>query len=171
MVLNAWRAMPDRTVLDGEALGLGPLEMRGDKVALGDQVRAQLKAWQDASGIGAVRLLKDAEREGATLPQNLKPPMIVQWISGATKIARPEHLEFVALRWAKAAERGLDWVEITAVELERLKALREAGLLPSRILKNAPDKPDGLTSAVISNWLSGKVKRARKDYLEWVISS
>lgn len=168
-VLGAWRGLPDIDILDGEALGLGTLEYDGGSVVLNEAVRRRLKEWQDASGMGAVNLLSKAKADGLVIPVGLKHTNIHQWLSGATKSAEPEHLAFVAKAWADASERGLVWIELNDDIRAELTPLREAGLIPSRILKNAPDKPDGLTPAVISNWLSGKSRRLRKDHLDWVL--
>lgn len=169
IVLETWRAIPDAPVLDGEVLGLGKLEMSGDKVVLSDKARAQFRKWQEASGVGAVALLKSALRDGETLPKGLKPAMILQWMSGATKVAKPEHLEFVVREWAKAAERNLEWVEISSETLARFREMREDGLLPGKIFKDAKYAPDGLSPPMISRWLSGRTTRARKDHLKWVL--
>jgi len=168
-VLAAWRSLPDAPLLEGEALGLGPLVQHGDRVALSEDARGRLRELQDASGIGAVKLLDEAARDGHMIPDGLKHSTILQWMSGATQSAKARHLAFVVGRWQEAAARGLEWIDLTPDIQAQLAPLRAAGLLPSKILNDAADKPDGLTPAIISRWLSGKVKRVRVDYLEWVL--
>lgn len=168
-VLATWQALPDAPMLEGEALGLGPLIQQGDRVVLNDTARERLRELQDASGLGAVRLLDEAAQDGQTIPEGLKHTAILQWMNGATQSAKAAHLAFVVERWREAAARGLEWVDLTPEIQAQLIPMREAGLIPGKILNDAPDKPDGLTPAIISRWLSGKVKRVRVDYLEWVL--
>lgn len=105
MVLETWRSLPDVPQLDGETLGLGHLEMKGNKVVINDAISARLREWQKASGVGALELLKSAWRAGEIIPEGLKARTVTQWIRGETNVARPDHLEFVATRWREAAER------------------------------------------------------------------
>ncbi len=75
--------------------------MKGDKVVINDAIRAQLREWQKASGVGALELLKSAWRAGEIIPEGLKARTVTQWIRGETKVARPDHLKFVAMSWVK----------------------------------------------------------------------
>ena len=168
-VLAAWRSLPDILQLDGKALGIGPVEMQAGRIVLNDRIRDRLHSLQNASGKGPTALLQWVVSQGMNPPEGLKASTIAQWLNGTAKTAAPEELRLVIEAWAKASERGLGWIALTEELQARLRPYRDAGLLPSRLFKDAPDKPEDLTPAMISRWLAGTVRRIRKDHLDWVL--
>ncbi len=66
--------------------------------------------------------------------------------------------------------RNDNLMPISDEDLKALKTYQKVfGLLPGRILKIAKDKPKGLSSNMISNWLTGNVKNANPALLKWVL--
>lgn len=58
---------------------------------------------------------------------------------------------------------------ITTDIIQELKALQErSGVTPARLLKSRIDVPDGLNSNLVGLWLSGKIRHARAEHLDFV---
>ena len=138
------------------------------RVVLTGTVRKELRRFQEATGKGGAALLKDAKARGQEIPDGLQPNMITQWLNGATKSAHLEHLSFVIEVWRACENQEISWHDLDEERSSQLAPYREAGLLPSRLFKDAEDKPSDLTPAMISSWVNRKVARVRVDHWDWV---
>ena len=130
------------------------------------------------TGVSADALLRAAEDP----PDNLTGGMIAKWMTGLTKTAREDHLDFVLHLWRALpdahpgdvrARQCADAVRLDDALRRHLKARkRETGLGPQALLKwaeaNGEPIPDDLTVAKANNWLSGRARYARRHHLDWV---
>jgi hypothetical protein len=149
-VLNKWESLPS---CDFEYI-----EITSD-------ILEQLISYKDKTTIGPKILLSKLEN----IPAGLNAALINNWLSKGVRSAREDHLAFVLNNW-KQLSLEPERIKITPDILQKLKDYRDAFLLPGNILKNATDKPEGLTSHIISSWFSGRTKTARKDHIEYVLS-
>lgn len=126
----------------------------------------KIHTYKKLTNMGATTFLKKVKN----IPADLTAEKINNWLSGNSKTVREDHLSFVLEKWKELAEGNQTRIAITPEVLTRLIDYRDRGnLLPGHILKNASDKPKGLSAHIISTWLSGRVKRVRKDHLDYVL--
>lgn len=103
-------------------------------------------------------------------PDSLYPGKISNWLTGTQKTACKEHIEYVLEGCEKMkAYYELHTEVITDDIRESLLFHRNrTGIKPGKLLSYADKIPDGLTSYMISTWLSKNVTTARKDHLLFV---
>jgi len=63
-------------------------------------------------------------------------------------------------------------IPITDEVMQKLLRLRrETGVSSRRLLRGQDDKPTGLNSSIIDQWLAGNVKSAKPDHIAFVLSA
>ncbi len=147
-VLKRWKSLPDRpseTVPVDQALFL---------------------AHRERTDVAATNLLKHAPN----VPKGLNTATINGWLSGKIKTARKDHLDFVLKQWVALDSVSHIYVDLTTEMIEQLSFFRDEGLLPGPVFKDAANVPDDLNVYMVSGWLSGKAKKARKDHIDFVYS-
>lgn len=131
-------------------------------------VLEELRLLQARSGTGATGMLRWAAQNGHAAPDGLSHIVISGWFTGKTKTADPDHLAFASRMWGLISTER-ERVALTPEDMERLKAYREARLLPARLFEDARDVPEGLRVPIVRSWLSGSVREVRRDHLAWVL--
>lgn len=130
--------------------------------------------------MGAVQILKRAK----DIPPGLTHQIIQSWTSDGTKpnTASETHWHYVMARLAAmpdcvpASARLVGAgnklkIEIAPDDLAELRHHRErTGIGGGILLRNASDKPAGLTPTMISNWLSGTVNKAVPELVAYVLA-
>lgn len=149
-VLQAWKALPDDPY-----------------IPITDEIRRELIAEKERSGLGPDVLLGRTAEKGPTL----SPSTVTSWLTGRATRARTSHLEHVRRLWATATDRPeIHHVALTEGLLKELRRLRQrTGLGPQAILRGSKDRPEGLTSRVIADWLKGEAKSACPAHLDYVL--
>lgn len=120
------------------------------------------------TGVSARALLERSE----DCPSGLTEPVIKCWLSGGTKSARKDHLDFVFRAYARDELTNLsdEWFTVTPEIIATLRGYVErTGKGPVDILHGAWDKPEGLTSETVRRWLEGGAKTGRKEYLAYIL--
>lgn len=148
----------------------------GEAVPITPKMHKALLAEKKRVGIGGEILFKYAAED---IPARLKVSMIKRWMSGQTRMANKAHYDFVMASYAKLTAEKIyrlrhlekdNHIEFTKEIKSKLKRLqRESGISAMRLLKGRKDIPDGLNSAIISNWLNGSIKSARKEHFDYAL--
>jgi hypothetical protein len=158
-----------------------------NRVPLTPEMRALLNAEFARTGTGPVLILKRA----TDTPQGLTHAVIQTWASDDGD-ARPNTVneaywnyiiarlatmpdciavpaQVIPARLVKTRYKGK--VEITADELTELHHHRQrTGIGGVFLLRNASDKPAGLTAAMVSAWLSRQTRRAEPGFVAYVLA-
>lgn len=150
-----------------------------DRSPVTESYLKRLQRHRERSGVEPAGLFDGANG----LPEGLSLGMVRQWLGGNIASARKDHMDYVLARWSAmpdaappdpvATEPEQEDVRITldARHREALRRYRDMRLLPGAVLGGShDDRPDGLSAAVISGWLSGRTSRAREDHLNWVLT-
>ena len=151
-----------------------------NRIPLTQDMREQLRAEFLRTGGGPVLLLKRA----TNTPHGLTSQIIQDWMSDRPKpnTASETHWRYVmdrlgALPDCIATSTRLTGtgnklkIEIAADDLAELRHHRErTGIGGAILLRNASDKPAGLTPTMISNWLSGRVNKAVPELVAYVLA-
>lgn len=140
---------------------------RGDmeRTQITDGLLHTLKGHQERTGIGPATLLSGCKDR----PGCLTGALIRSWMSGSTKSARRDHLEFVLRRWASLKDDPT--IPITSSMRRELKAhIDRTGLGVHSLLKGRDNVPEGLTGPKAVHWHQGKQKRVREDHWCYVMA-
>lgn len=136
-------------------------------VEVTEDVSSMLRAYRDQSGVGPYALLRGRR---ADRPKGLKSPMVQRWLEGQAGGVRKDHLDFVLARWRAVINGSRDRVPITGDYLAQLQLHRtRSGVGPTKLLALAGGVPDGLSVAMLRNWINGKIGTARRDHLQFVL--
>lgn len=123
------------------------------------------------------------------LPERLNARIVQGWLYSEAKTTDAMLWEYVVARLAampdrdgppplnpprkprKIATNTPDHAPIRISDLALLRAHRERTKVGGAVLlRGAIDKPDGLTPAMISLWLSGKTLTAKPEHIEYVLA-
>jgi hypothetical protein len=128
------------------------------------------------TGMGPVTVL----RRASDLPGGLTQQVIQTWVDQSTRKVSAIHWDYIMTRLrgmpdASGAVKS-NFVrrnarqEIGADDLAELRRYRErTGIGGAILLRNASDKPAGLTPSMISSWLSGVAKTAEPGHVAYVL--
>lgn len=159
-VLARWASLPDRR-----------------RMPLTTEMSATLNAEMVRTGLGPVTAL----RGGRDRPPDLTHAVVSGSAGATVNTVAVEHWEYLLGRLralpdattptrSRLVQRRVRQA-ITEGELAELRVHRErTGRGGGVLLRNAPDKPPGVTSAMISNWLSGRSKMADSDHIAYVLA-
>lgn len=150
------------------------------RVPLTPDMRAQLNAEFRRTGIGPVLVLKRAP----DVPSGLTHQIIQAWASNRPKpntvsethwayvmgrLSAMPNFEVAPVRFVETEHQSK--VEITADEFGELHHHRQrTGIGGAILLRNASDKPAGLTPGMISAWLSRQATRAAPGFVAYVLA-
>lgn len=159
-VLQRWSELPD-----------------AQRQALTSDMIATLEAEFARTGMGAVTVLARADDR----PMGLTQQVIQGWLRGRTNTVGIAHWEFVMARLAALPDlslsapshrvRRMARADIPPDDLAELRRHRErTGVGGAVLLRHAEGKPDGLTSSMISGWVTGAIRSARPDHLAYVLA-
>lgn len=130
-----------------------------------DTIYKKLKNYSDRRGFLPERIFSLSE----DIPDNLDAREIRKWLERRKLRANKDHLEFVLNKCEELGKDNKGYIEITEKVGESLLFHRNrTGIKPEKLLSCADKIPDGLTSYMISTWLSKTVTTARKDHLLFV---
>lgn len=132
-------------------------------VPITPELHRTLEEHRDRTGVGSRALLSRTPP-----PEGLTFGMIDTWFNGLAASARQHHLEFVLA--AYEALPPVEHVAITAKLRDELLAHRKrTGIGPYALLSGRKDKPDDLRGAIVAAWVSGTIRTARSDHLQYVL--
>lgn len=148
--------------------------LTSQRVAVTSALCDQIKEHINRTGRSIPLLLK--AQAPNTVPAGLNYVRVQRWLSGATKTAHPEHIDYIVSCYERLpdrtqAESGARMV-ITPSTVNRFRHMRErSGISPSQLLARFDEtKPAGLSGHIISSWMAGSVKTAETGYVEFVLS-
>ena len=143
-----------------------------------------LKRHQLRSGLLPTRLLGGVN----DVPEGVTASAVISWINGTVKTVNKEHLDFVLDLWAgqpdlkvckvknkrRSIKNRSHLIPINRMPLSEelilvLEPYRDAGLLPSQIFENAKKVPEGLSTILVSKWLSRGAKTIEKKQFDYVL--
>lgn len=120
------------------------------------------------TGIGPRPLLRGRRRE---MPEGLTAAMLSSWLADTPLFARRDHLDYALGLWRQVRDAAQGRVRITNERLSELKEHRaRTGIGSTRLLKLGEAPPDGLTPAMVTQWLRGNAGTARQDHLTYVLT-
>ncbi len=167
-----------------------------ERIKLTRTILDALKSERERTGINFAKLLRRADH----VPEGLSSQKIFNWLKGV-KSAQRDHLEFVmetyaahpTLPVAESVEFGQDlrserqrrlerrvkvehplspYRPITKAQLSAIKSeLARTGIRYTTLITMIPPKFSSLSSQMIINWLSGRIKTARPEYIRCVIDT
>lgn len=115
--------------------------------------------------------------DNARKPVGLSAAMVKGWLSGRIQSARPEHLDFVLKFWRLQIEQSLtlpqkikpDRIRLTdEIRAELRRESQRTGHRWIAVLRRLKPCPAGLSSQMLTNWVSGRAKTARAYHLDLV---
>lgn len=114
----------------------------------------------------------DLLRITKNVPDGLTSPIVSSWINGSTINAQPRCVAFVLEAYEKLERHPKRPIVITDIMRKTLNGARyRSGLGGINLLKHSPEKvPDKLNGPMISQWLGGRSKTARKDHWDYVMA-
>ncbi len=136
-----------------------------EHVIIDEETFVLLQELREKTDIGVVALLNRAKNA----PEDLKASTAQNWISGKSKKARRDHLDFLLQEWRKYSQ--YEFVELTAEIPKELLGYEEStGIGPQALLRGTQkERPEGLSSDIIKRWLKAPKDKVRKDYLEFTL--
>lgn len=151
------------------------------RVPLTEDLLNEIQGHIDRTLVGPNLLLKQTM---STVPSGLTRPTIENWLYKRCQTARADFIVFVLSEWRalpdgdlssslprnRAAKTKPGYVEITPEIRAELRSYRDKRLIPSELFKLVDDLPDGLRPSMISAWVNGSAKTAKKEYLNYVLS-
>jgi len=149
LLLSAWQRFPDAD----------------DRYVSGTpEVIARFRRETQRTGVGIVKLLAGR----GDIPEGLSAKKIANFCQGSVRRIRKDHMDYVMRLWR--ALPGRSFIELRTADIAALRGhTARTGKGPYAILRGARNKPDGLTAAIITAWLNGRVT-ARKDHLDYVLA-
>jgi hypothetical protein len=186
-VLDLLAELPDSSAIspDGQykpKSGRRVVASDGVWIDVTPDMAAQLKSEFARTGLKAAALLARCQ----DAPPGLTAVVIANWVTMRSKRANPEFWRYVIERFAAMPDRGraappsgradsprynlIGHEPISEAKLSELHRLRaQTGIGASRLMSGAADKPDGMTPAMVANWLSGRAKTAVPAYVDYAI--
>lgn len=152
------------------------------RIPLTEDLLNEIQGHIDRTLVGPHLLLKKACRP---VPKGLSRPTLENWLYRRCETARADFVEFVLDEWKalpdgdrksslprnrKSAPRA-GYMIVTSEVRNELESYRQMKLIPGRLIKECKDVPDGLQPSMISAWVNGSAKTARKDCLEYVLEA
>lgn len=144
-------------------------------IKITSKMRKALIAERNRVGVGPEPLFKYANEE---LPNRLSIHTINRWMRGEVRSANQAHFDFVMRTYSRLTPKYIhqmrflnkpDKVILTDEIRANLQKFRDRSSIgPAKLLRLTHDRPKGLTSTHIMNWINGKVQTAPKDYLNFV---
>ncbi len=138
-------------------------------ISITEETRAKLLAHRERTGISTMRLLRGKKD---TLPKGLNSALVNQWLKGAIRSARPEHLNFVLVEWGKLPDKSESMLQISEASKTHLRnKLKATGLSSIRnLFRGRNDLPEGFTEksmriAINPNPSMRNVNKAHYDYM------
>lgn len=117
-------------------------------VTISDELRAHLRREQERTGIGPMRLLRNAHEK----PARLNSSTVSGWLGGVTRTASAAQFDYVLKRWAILPDnRRIPFTPDMRTHLEA--EFRRTGTGSVTVLAKAADCPEGLTPALIQTLL------------------
>ena len=154
------------------------------RINITEKMRQDLKDQSERTGIGPSILLDQASE----CPEGLSATMISGWVHSYTQTVNKEHFDFVLDLWAgqpdlkvckvknkrRSIKNRSHLIPINRMPLSEelilvLEPYRDAGLLPSQIFENAKKVPEGLSTILVSKWLSRGAKTIEKKQFDYVL--
>lgn len=133
-----------------------------ETVEITPALRQTLRAHKTRTGKGPRALLRGARDK----PEGLRADAIQRWMSGNTRAARKDHLDYVLKRWAQARVA----MPLDATLRRTLRAhIARTGVGSIALLRGARDMPEGLTPARIESWIHGTAKTALREHVDYVL--
>lgn len=158
------------------------------RIPLTEEMVNVLRKHMDRTGLGSHALLSGRRKEA---PKGLRAYTIDNWLSGRVRTVDAEYYEYVAALWeatpdyrapepifrvrraprkvGKAAD--LDYMSIDKRTLHLLRYYHELKFIPGALFQLCPDVPVDLKPNIISSWVSGVAKRARREHLDYVLKN
>lgn len=151
--------------------------VKKNRTPLTKDILSELYKHKERTGVGPVALLYGRRKE---LPRGLSSSTINNWMLGDVQTARTDQLEAVLKLWRslpdfverppkqrvpKLGEPGSGYVEITQDIRLKLVEYRDKRYIPAAIFNYFSDVPKGLTAYTISDWITGKTKFAKRNFL------
>lgn len=143
-------------------------EVAGRKVPLTEVMIEELRFLMEKTGMGVQALFREARNR----PPRLSNAMVNGWFSGKTRRVQLEHYEYVLNRLRRLESEGIrnTRVPFTPEMLNALKRERKrTGISTTRLLSYSEDPPEGLTAAMITNWLMGVSRFVKREHYEFVL--
>lgn len=129
------------------------------------KTRARLREYNDKTGVGINKLLKNAKK----IPQGLTVGKLQGWLSGTTKKARKDYMSFVLKEWQKYPQHEFVYVA-EEQRKELLHHRKRTGLSPRVLLwKHREENPEGLSDSLVDGWMKGRKTKTPKSYIEYVL--
>lgn len=135
------------------------------RISLTPELLKLLKSEQKRTSTGAINLLAKAS---SPIPSGLTTGIVNSWLYGHVQSAKKGNIDFVLECWAKLPT--IKRAKISSKIREKLISERHrTNTTPSQLLRHSEDVPAGLSSDMVSAWLSGLAASAREDYLIYVL--
>lgn len=119
---------------------------------------------KNRTGIAASGLVKGKKD---SMPAGLNSNIINGWLRGTIKTAKKEHWDYVIWLWHDLPDNP--YIEPGREEFERFLLLYEASKGHFAKLFKSPEMPDGLTIPIARRFASGKTKKIRRAYFEYLL--
>lgn len=150
------------------------------RIPLTEDLLNEIQGHIDRTLVGPHLLLKLAKN---SVPVGLTRPTIENWLYRRCQTARADFIEFVLSEWRalpegdkgvglprnRTAKTQPGYIEITPEIRAELQSYRDNKLIPSQLFKQSDDVPGGLRPSMISTWVNGVVRTAKKEYLDYVL--
>lgn len=129
------------------------------------EIRTRLLEYKDNTGVGINKLLNEA----SNVPEGLTPGRIGGWLSGVTKNAYKDHLDFALTEWQKYPQ--YEFVRVTEDQRkELLFHKKRTGISPAALLwKHRGEYPEGLSDSLIKSWMKSGKRKTPKKYIDYVL--
>lgn len=159
------------------------------RIVLTEEMVNELQGHLDRTRLGSHALLSGRRNEK---PEGLYPYTIDNWLSGHVKTVNANYFSYVikllesipdysapeavfrikqTKRRPKLPDPTSGYKHIDQEVLLTLRGYRDKAYLPGPIFKLYPIAPSGLTTNIVSSWLSGTVKSGKEEYLRYVLDS
>ena len=156
-VISAWESLP------------------GDYVEISEDVVKRIEQEIKRTGVGIKMLFNRL----ADKPKDLNHLSIYSWGDG-TKTARQPHIDYALKKWRDLPDKGVQKlppllrpgrIEITEEIKQAILDHQERTGIGVRLLFRGTrlERPEGLTSTTVYNWLGGKTATAQKSHVEYVL--
>lgn len=167
-ILGAYGELP--TVRDARVRPKYSIDGKAKRQPITEAYRERMRQEIARTGLSPQMLLK--RRHNA--PKGVTPTALSRWLSGATKAERADSLNWLVAAYAgqpdaakpvPARQRKSTGDRITITDDHRMEIQihkRRTGLTWQQIVDRIPDAPEGLSAAVLSEWVNGHRETADK---------
>jgi hypothetical protein len=129
------------------------------------ELRAQLCAERDRTGVGVIALL----RPRRDIPEGLNASRLSQWLNGRARNALASEIEYVLALWKALPDD--EWVELTPDLVARIQeARRSSGVSPAVLARQSRLQLIDITVLDITRALSGGARTVRRRHLELMLN-